>query len=278
MPLNKIRDFNEKQGIRLLKDTSATVRAIVGFVVFVGAAIALLYAAIAKNYSATVSVAAILVGGFANAVLAIILWLYLAKIHDPPFYVISELKGTVTITPAGNHHKYDYRREQIVRATRGGLRLIEIRSHWTGRCSDDKNEISSLFKGHSLLDGKKPEEDGRIHRWIYPGRALDRDQRETVGVHQVMEDDREPMLPYYREGGGRYVVESLTVIARFPVGEEPERVWGVIWNTNRKPEQGNEVGQLDYARLPDNASGFVDYKVVVHKPKRYHSYGVRWDW
>jgi hypothetical protein len=264
--------------LRILRDTTATARAVAFAIGVVAGAVGLAYVGIRKSAlspdAATVlvaSLAAIILGGLAS-------WFYVAGIYDPSYYKIVDLDGHVLIEPAGDHHRYTYTRKQTVRATRGSLRLIEIRSHWTGRCSREKTSITSVIRDHRLLDGGYPEEDGRVHRWIYPGRSLDRGEEIEVGVRVVMEDDIEPMIPYYREGGGRYRVRQLKVTVRFPIGHEPQRVFGSIWHTNRKAQQGNHIGKLDYERRPDHDAGVVDYIVVVQKPRLYHSYGVRWSW
>lgn len=86
------------------------------------------------------------------------------------------------------------------------------------------------------------------------------------------------MHTYYREGGGRYKARNLTVTTRFTVDDDPTTVQGRIWNNDRRSRQRHEVGQLEPERKADPTVGNVDYVVTVRRPKRYHSYGMRWEW
>jgi hypothetical protein len=264
--------------LRVMRATVATVRALA--VTLAAFASVVIFPSFLVNRvgltktAATVIVCVVVFSSLA----AIATWFYVTTQYDPSQYSIDRLEGVLAIKPVGEHHAYEYTRRQDVRSTRGALRLIEIRSHWTGRCSRRKSRIDSIYKNHCLLDGGRPEEDGRIHRWIYPGYPVSKGNVVEVGIKQVMEDDLEPMLPYYREGGGRYRIESLTVIARFSYECEPEKVYGAVWNTNRKAQLANLVGPLAFERRPDRQAGTVDYVVFVKNPRLHHSYGLRWEW
>lgn len=201
-------------------------------------------------------------------------WGYVMRLLEPACYRIESLNGTVLIKPAGDHFSYEYTRVQTVKSVRSDLRLIEFPSHWTGRCTQDKVTVAPLVQGHRLLDGGRSEEDGRQHRWIYLGHPITRGVSVDVGLQQTMEDDIEPMLTYFREGGGRYRTRNLKVVASFETSSEPAQVKGAIWNTKRKVQ----VGGLECVRMVDRKAQRVDYIVVVPKPHPFHSYGVQWTW
>lgn len=202
---------------------------------------------------------------------------YVAHEYDPRFYEILELNGLLLVESAGDHHRYTYERKQRVRSTRDDLRLVEVRAHWTGKGSKGITHVASLKSEHTLLDGKAPEENGHVHRWIYLRRPLGRGSEVEVGVRQIHEDDAEQQSPYYREGGGSYHARLVTVVARFPIEEDVHNVEGAIWNSNRSIRH-HIVGSLPCERRVDRPHGFVDYIVTVQRPRRYHSYGVRWNW
>jgi hypothetical protein len=269
----------DKPPLRHLRTAVATIRAIM-FVgtVMLGAGVLVVLAG--KYLSASPKTA------IALAILLVLLlavssyaWFYVTRAYDPPFYEILKLEGTMVIENVNSHRRYTYTRKQQVKATRDDLRLIEFRAHWTGTGSTGTAQVVSLFRDHALLDGRRAESDGRVHRWVYPRRPLGRGQALEVGIQQVHEDDINQQLPYFREGGGRYKTSQIVVTVRFPRAEDPpEGVRGVIWNTNRVARQSPEVGILQPERYVDPVAGTVDYTVTIGRPKLYHSYGMRWSW
>ncbi len=209
--------------------------------------------------------------------LSICVWYYVKRICDPEPYKITKLEGALFVEAVGDHHHYKNEREQTVKALRNNVRLIEVRSHWTGSYSKQTYKVSSTKREHKLFDGYIREEDARIHRWIYLSRALGKkDESVTVGVCQEWEDDLEAMHPYYREGGARYKTRDLKITARFRAKDAPREsdVEGCVWNTAKS----EVTGQIKVQHHYDPQSQCMEYFVIVPKPKRFHSYGVRWSW
>lgn len=168
-----------------------------------------------------------------------------------------------------------------MRATRDDRRLVEIRGHWTGVGNKGKMKVESLIADHALLDSRSAEEDGRVHRWIYPRRPIGKGREIEVGIRQEHEDDIQPQLPYFREGGGRYRTYKITVTARFPKSEDPNSIGvveGKVWNSRLPIRQTHPVEDIEPVRKVDPATGTIDYVVTVERPKLYHSYGIIWRW
>ena len=95
---------------------------------------------------------------------------------------------------------------------------------------------------HDFCSARQPEEDGRIHQWVYLGRPLSKGDETQMGVYHTFEDNYEPMHTYYREGGLRYKARNLTVTTRFASSEDPPTIHGIIWNNDRKSRRRHEVG------------------------------------
>ena len=149
-------------------------------------------------------------------------------------YEITKLEGVLFAEATGDHHRYSNTRIQTVKTLRNNVRLIEVRSHWTGSYSRQTYNVQSVSREHELFDGLIREEDARVHRWIYLRRPLGkRDGSVIVGVSQEWEDDLEAMRPYYREGGARYKTRDLKVTARFSARDAPDEsdVQGCVWNS-----------------------------------------------
>jgi hypothetical protein len=271
--------FLDKPFFSVLRNAAATIKAIAFFgtpIVAGGIFIGYLLTTHVANNTVLAIIAVVSV--VIIVIIAVGFWYYVKHICDPSPYEITEIRCLLVVEPAGNHHRYVNRREQEIKATRNNVRLIEHRSHWTGKGPKAKSRAGSIVASHEFYCAAHPEEDGRTHQWIYLGRPLSKGDTATVGIHQSFEDSGEPMRTYYREGSGRYKGRNLTVTTRFLVDEDPPKVEGVIWNNDRKSRQRHEVGRLTYTREPDPATHTVDYTVTVRNPKRYHSYGIRWDW
>jgi hypothetical protein len=274
MDLERLLD---KPILRHLRTTVATVRALAFVVAVAGSAVVLL-ALVARYFHVQPGLAIVLAAVAVVVVTASsYAWYYVTHSYDPPFYKIHELKGTLVVEAANGHHRYRYERRQTVEATRNNLRLIEFRAHWTGQ--GKQAVVQSLRSEHSILDGRRPESDGRVHRWVYPRRPLARGQKLEVGISQVHEDETQEQLPYFREGGGRYRTNLVTVTVTIPLAEHmPDSVRGVIWNTNHVAQQSAEVGELTVERHVDAATGLAEYTVTFEKPQVFHSYGIEWAW
>lgn len=203
-------------------------------------------------------------------------WAYVRNRWEPSPYDILDARCELVIEAVGDHHRYTYTKHQTVRARRE-IRLIEFRAHWTGHGSVDTFRINALHD-HVLLDGGQPEEDLRIYRWVYPKYPVPRGQIVSVGIRQVHEDDLVRQEPYYRDGGGRYRIAHLVVVARFPLNERPRRVEGRVWNSNRPTGRARLLGTVPTTLNVDENARTIDYVVEVKRPRRHHSYGLRWTW
>ncbi|MFI7599932.1 hypothetical protein [Actinoplanes sp. NPDC049681] len=198
---------------------------------------------------------------------------------NPTAYRIRRLEGRLTVEPLGDHRRYHYQRFQTVEATRDDVRLVELREHWTGKGSRDSLTVTCVKPADGvLLDGKVPEEDGRVHRWVYPTRPLGRGETLDVEVHQTHIDDVETQRPYFRQGGGRYDTDAIRVQVSFPAGYEPTDIRGGVWNTGRPLLHNQLIRTMDCARTEDRAAGSVTYSVEAQRTPHHHSVGLFWTW
>lgn len=270
--------FLDMAFFRTLRDAVATIRAVsffLGPIVAGGVLLGYLVATYVDSKTVLVTIAVVslfMIVGIASG-----FWYYIQKICDPDPYEITDIDCLLIVKHIGGHHQFVNNREQTIRARRNNVRLVEHRAHWTGQGSKSKSNSGSLAGKHEFYSARHPEEDGRTHHWIYLGRPLSKGDTERVGFHQTFEDNVAPMHTYYREGGGRYRARNLTVTTRFSVDDEPPIVEGHVWNNDRRNRQRHEVGRLEHERKADPATGTVDYLVKVRRPKRYHSYGIRWE-
>jgi hypothetical protein len=209
--------------------------------------------------------------------LVVSLLLVRAILHGSSDFNIEELEGTLRVASAAGHRTYTYTRKQTIRANRDGLRLVCIRSHWSGQ-SQKRPQTFSLFPEHTLLDGGIPEEDGRIYRWIYLLGPIAKRQRVEVGLRHVFHDDFSAMKPYYRESGEERRVRKIRVTAVFDLDQAPDRVEGVIWRRTSKGYGRQDSGSLGYRKSVDRSNGLVEYVVTVDRPRRDCAYGLRWQW
>ena len=264
--------------VRNIVNAAAAIKAVSFFLTFLivgGGILAYIVRKQAKNDAALIAVGAAYLA--LVLVLTVCVWYYVQHICDPEPYEIVNLQGVLHVEAAGDHHRYSNTRTQAIKPLRNNVRLIEVRSHWTGSYSRQTYSVQSVSGEHELFDGLIREEDARVHRWIYLRRPVGkRDDAVAVGVTQHWEDDLEAMRPYYREGGARYRTRNLTVKVSFRAQEAPEAsaVEGRIWNNAKSAT----AGHVDVERNYDSNSNCVEYVVVVPKPKRHHSYGMRWSW
>jgi hypothetical protein len=272
--------FLDSQPVRTMRTAAATVKAVglfVGVLIAGGAVLISTFKPHIKSDKALIAPSAIFLGLI--VVSGVCLWYYIEHVCDPEPYEVTSISGMLTIEAVGDHHQYKNTRHQTIKALRNGVRLVEVRTRWTGDSSKDKLRTESTEKDHKLFDGRDREEDWRVHRWIYLGRALKKGQRASVGVYQEWEDDLGPMHPYYREGGSRYKTRNMIVTVRFPRKRAPDRsdVEGLVWGTERYGQR-SEVGNLNVLRELDQIPGYIDYSVIVRRPRRGQSYGLRWKW
>lgn len=261
------------------RKAAATLRSIGFFAApFIAGAVLLAYTinvdAVGKGVLAVITSATLTLA--TGAVLAF--WYYLRIHFEPAPYEIIELEGIMTVEPVGGHHRYVSTVRQTVRATRDGTRLVDFRSHWIGRGSRNRCRVELLFPGHRLLDGGIREDDGRIHRWIYPGYALGKGEELDTGMRYIREDNLDAAIPRHAVCGGRYRVRTLTVITRFSMDEDPVDVKGQIWNNHPYARRNRPMGEIAVERKPRPEIRMVDYVVTVRRPRRHQSYGIRWTW
>jgi len=197
-------------------------------------------------------------------------------------YVIEEMVGELTLAQtvlADDRflYRYEYERRQTVRATRDNLRLVLIRSHWSGQ-SISVADVAPSFPEHQVLDGRIPEEDGGIYRWVYLLSALGRGRRTTVGIKHTFEDAFVPMKPYYRESGEDCRVDRLVVRLRFRAAEAPTDVWAVTWKNTRSGPGRQEVAREEFRGVKDPGSGMVVFEARIRRPRRNHAHGFVWRW
>lgn len=271
----------DKPALQNLRTAVATIRAI-GFVAVTiatlgtGAYLTLWRSAENRGIALTATS-----GLAACGVMLIGFWYYLEHVHQHQSYEILELEALLIVEPVDDHHRYVYTRRQTVRALRDNLRLVELRAHWTGRGSKNTYQVESLNHEHLLFDARRPEEDGRVYRWIYLRSPLGKGSEAEVGVRQIHEDDIEIQFPFFRDSGGAYNARRILVTVRFPLDEDPQSVApleGRVWNVNRPVSQNHVVGRLTFTRNVDRDAGTVEYSVTACRPERYHSYGLSWSW
>lgn len=201
------------------------------------------------------------------------------RTHCPTSYRVLRIEGLLEIEPFDGYRRYRYVRRQRIRATRHDLRLIELREHWTGKGSRGSLTVECVKPADAILmDGKIPEEDGRVHRWVYPTRPLGRGECLDVEVHQRHIDDVETQRPYFRQGGGRYDTDAICVKVCFPADYEPSEIHGGIWNTGRRLLHNQVIRTIDCARSEDRTAGTVTYAVEVGRTSHHHSVGLYWVW
>jgi hypothetical protein len=271
MSIDKVMD---KRTLRTTQAVAEAVNASVLVVSLAGSAV-LTVATYADPAPLSVSVLAFL---FASAAWSVHLQRRLRR-HDATGYRILRLEGVMTVEPEGDHHAIDYVRTQEIQATQDDVRLIELREHWTGRGSADSVRVKCTRPADArFFDGRDPEEDGRVHRWIYPNRPLGRGERLTVELHQQHRDDAWRQRPYFRQGGGRHQAGHVIARVTFPSSYEPDAVDGAIWNTGRTLFPTQTVGRLDCTRTEDRMAGTVTFSVEANALKAHHSVGMRWIW
>ncbi|GIJ29069.1 hypothetical protein Vqi01_42310 [Micromonospora qiuiae] len=216
------------------------------------------------------------------AVVAVTVACYIRYVHMPADFVIEELNGLLIVTrvkgeSGRDYHRYTYSRRQRVRAARHNLRLIGIRSHWSGQSRTVK-QVTSLFPEHRLLDPALPEEDGRVHRWLYLHGPIARGRQLDVGIIHVFEDVYAPMKPYYRESGEERPVRRLSVRVRFDLDNAPVEAWQVVWKRSRAGTTRQEVARVECRPINDPNTGSVIYELLKSRPDPGCAYGICWRW
>jgi hypothetical protein len=207
---------------------------------------------------------------------------YVKWTHSRHDFVIEELDGLLIVDRVlgdggRDHHRYTYNRKQRIRATRNNLRLVEIRSHWSGQ-SRTVEKVTSLYPEHRLLDGASAEDDGRIHRWVYLLGPIARNRRVRVGIKEVFEDAYAPMKPYYRESGEDHPVQKISVRVRFAYDDAPFAAWHVVWKQSKSGSTRQEVSREPCRPIIDPRTGSAVYEMVKVGPESNCAYGICWRW
>ncbi|WP_426511421.1 hypothetical protein ACPPVO_12845 [Dactylosporangium sp. McL0621] len=273
-----IGEFFESPILKNVRSAAGTINAVVFFSTSIATVATVAYLAWGRKVNDSklaAPVGVVLLGWF---VTVIGLYIYVRKFYEPPDYELLEVEGSLLVEASGDHYRYTYVKKQTVRALRPDIRVIEFKAHWTGQSSTGKPVVRPVYGDHVVLDGKHSEEDGRVHRWVYPGGPVGRGHKVDVGIRHVHEDDLARQRPYFRDGGGRYRTAKLTVTVKFPRDQDPSPVSGAVWNTHLPVGQNNQVGDYPFDRRINLADNTVEYIVTVRRPKRHHSYGVRWNW
>ncbi|QGN45812.1 hypothetical protein GKC29_02375 [Micromonospora sp. WMMC415] len=251
--------------------------------------VALAFTVLAALYGAGITWAAVhgasvplVVGAAAVIATAAALAYYVMCIRTRQDFEIEELNGLLVVARVQgeggrNHHRYTYNRQQRIRALRHDLRLVGIRSHWSGQ-SRTVEEVTSLFPEHRLLDGAIAEEDGRIHRWVYLLGPIARNRRVSVGIRHVFEDAYAPMKPYYRESGEERRVQKLSVRVRFACDDAPVEAWQVVWKRSKSGSTRQEVARNECRPIIEPDTGSVVYELLKSKPDPDCAYGISWRW
>ncbi len=265
--------------LKIVRDAGATIRSIALFATLLLAGGGYLTYLVSARFDDTKVLAGTAVAEFGLLLLAATCFRYYSVHYcDPAPYEILRIEGLLIIEPVGGYHRYTNTRRQTIKVLRDNVRLVEHRSHFTGRGSRGKNSIESLMPGHDLFVARAAEEDGGRRLWIYPGRPLFRGDVEEVGIRQVFEDNIETMKPYYRKGGNRFKTREISIAIRFVLAEDPLKIDGLVWNNGTTYHKRREVGTIAPVRTVDRLAGTVEYQISVPKAKPHHAYGFRWVW
>jgi len=189
-------------------------------------------------------------------------------------YVVKAQESSLLVEKVDNHHRYTMSRDYLVEAKTPGVRLIDMAWYWTGNNSKPV-QVRPNTPAHEVFDGRRPENDKWVYRWVYLGRALGKNEREKVGLTLIAEDDNEPMRHFFTIGARGTKVETLTLTLRFPLPERPNLVSAHIWEKSANEE--GVIGDLPIESKADATSGTMQYKVEVNNPSAKRRYGFRWD-
>jgi hypothetical protein len=257
-----------------LRDAVATIRAASFVTTGIAALSLVVYLAwrrqeLRLNHMAIIAGTLLTLGTFAWAVH------HRARLLPTNAYEILSLESTLFIERVNSHHRYTMTKDCRIVSRRNDLRLVDQRWYWTGKGSRPY-ELCSLANGHVIFDGKRPEQDNWTHRWVYLGGRLSRGEATRVGTVLTVEDDVEPMRPFFTDGGKGYRTHSLKLTLRFPLGTEPSRVEGRIWTRNL--DDLSVRGELAVIRIVDSTNSFSEYVATIEHPLRNRRYGLQWEW
>ena len=260
--------------LKSMRDAAATIRAFIFFGTPVVGLVGLAYLALVRGSARTDLLMVAFVAGLIIVAISVAAILYTRSYLEVNRYELAEVEASLLVERIGTHHRYTYRRENLVRARRNNVRLIGFSWYWTGQTAN-KIQISTTDPDHTLLDGLRTEEDGIRYLWVYVGRAMSKGESLWVGIELVAEDDMSPMRTFFREGGWGYKVRRIDATLRFPRNEEPSSV-GTVVQDLRKPKTPMANVDLDPTRTVDEATDTVDFSITVPHPRRGRRYGFRW--
>jgi len=267
----------DRPSVRLFRETAEVAQA-VAFVVTVALSLAGAAYFVASRLGASAAIVLVVVSSAGLLFITICGFMfYIIVVHQPDDYSFQHLSGSLDVLPAGDHHDYVYERSQKVLIRRDDVRLIRIRSHWSGK-SVGSGIVSSLMSDHLLLDGQDAEADGRTYRWVYLREPLGRAADVEVGIRHEFSDDLEKMKTYFRESGEGYATKAIEVCVRFKSHDVPDSVTGKVWRSRRRGEPRQVVGLMPCVQSRDTASDMVVFKLDVRRPNRNSAYGISWKW
>jgi hypothetical protein len=180
----------------------------------------------------------------------------------------------VLIREDGGHHTYTFHVEKVVKALSDDVRQVPSDWYFTGQ-STKPPVATPLIGGHNVLMPEHPEDDTKIPRWIYPGRALRKGETETVGVVTEVEDDLRPMNKFLRASSPLGKTDYLEVTVRFPRDEDPTLVESAVWDRKAAASGARKV-DMNMTRNYNSGTDTMDYRVRVNKPDKRLRYGLRW--
>lgn len=265
----------ERPLLKNVRDAAATIRAIIYFLAPVISAGIVAYLTWGKRLVPPEIAITVVVAIFVTS--SIVVWMaYILRRRLPAnAYEVLSLQSTLLVERVRDHHRYTNTKDMVIRARQGGIRLIDQRWYWTGQSSNPIS-VRSVFADHVIFDGVRPEPDNWVHRWVYLGRSLAKGETARVGVAYSVEDDLQPMRPFFTDGGRGYPMKSVKLAIRFPGGEEPKLVEAHVWG--RRVDETELISELPVSRSVDATTMMVDYVIAIDGGQANRRYGFRWQW
>jgi hypothetical protein len=258
----------------LLRDGVETVRAVVLVLTTFVVITSIGYLAVGRQ-SITINLATAISAIAATIAVTVLLSSALVRrLTNFEEYGIVTCESITFVEKVGDHFRYTYTREVLVRARVEGVRLIETAMYRTGQSSKPPR-VASLDPNHVLFDGKHQEDDHRVHRWLYIGRAMAKGETLRAGYSVTFEDDVELMRPFMFDRTSKRDTGLLRMTLRFPKGDDPLLVDAAIRDANRVGLP--VIGRIPHQRTANEALDSIDYTISVRRPKTSLRYGLRWE-
>lgn len=271
MRVNILRVLDHSSA-KALRDAAATLRAVVLFATPLVAAAGALY--VVWNRDAPSAVVAVTLG--MSVLVALIAtccaWKMSVLSRPENHFVLERFESTLSVERVAGHHRYTLTRDFTARPKVRGLKLFPQTWFWTGQSSRAR-ELESLYPGHVIFDGERPENDRLVHFWTYLGRDLLKGEPVSIGAVLTMEDDILPMRQFFTEGGRGFKSELTKLTLRFQKEIDPSLVEAASWP--RRHDDQTPRSSLPVARSV-RADGSVEYVVTLVKPRRRTRHGFWW--